>query len=66
MLSDLFVSLAWIAFVSCCAYDTKLFHLGLLAKEKTYEQKLITIGSNSALTVEALKVVQDVELVNDR
>lgn len=66
MLSDLFVSLAWIAFVFCCACDTKLYQLGFLAKKRTYEQKLTTIGSNPALTVETLKVLHDARLVNDR
>jgi hypothetical protein len=54
--SDGFVLLAWLAFVSCCACDTRLNQLGLFETWRTYEMPLTTINPDPELTIEALKV----------
>lgn len=56
VLSDLFVFLAWLLFVSCCACDIRLNQLGLFADGRTYEEELTTINTDPAKTTEALKV----------
>lgn len=55
-LSDFFIILAWIAFVACCACDTRLNQLGLFAPGRTYEQKLIIVNPDPEKSIEALKV----------
>jgi hypothetical protein len=55
-LSDVFVVLAWLAFVSCCACDLLLNQLGLFAAGRTYDQPLTTINEDPRLTIQALKV----------
>ena len=55
-LSDAFVVLAWLAFVSCCACDIRLNQLGLFAPGQTYENSLTDINPDPSKSVEALKV----------
>jgi len=55
-LSDGFVLLAWLSFVSCCACDIRLNQLGLFQPGRTYEMALTTINSDPDLNIEALKV----------
>ena len=57
MLSDGFVVLAWLAFVSCCACDIRLNQLGLFAPGRTYEMALININEDPDKSVEALQVL---------
>lgn len=57
VLSDGFVILAWLAFVSCCACDTRLNELGLFAPGRTYDEALININEDPETNIEALKAL---------
>jgi hypothetical protein len=57
MLSDGFVVLAWLAFVSCCACDIRLNQLGLFVPGRTYEMALTNINEDPDKSIEALKVI---------
>lgn len=56
-LSDLFIVLAWLAFMACCICDTRLNQLGLFAPGRTYEMKLTTVNSDPDKMVETLQVI---------
>jgi hypothetical protein len=56
-LSDLFVVLAWLAFVSTAACDVRLNQLGLFAGGRTYDQKITTVNRDPQKAIEALKVL---------
>jgi hypothetical protein len=55
-LSDLFIVLAWVSFVSCCACDIQLEKLGLFETGRAYDEPLTTINEDPELTIQALKV----------
>src|SRR5271156_3772881 len=57
MLSEGFVVLAWLAFVSWCVCDIRLNQLGLFVPGRTYEMALININEDPDKSIEALKAL---------